>query len=345
MLGEARADEAPGARRIDVTVPSHDWILQDIAQVGVVRTSPDGRILEANERAARLVGYDSATALTDAGLLPGPLTLVAAGEASAPTRFEVCLQLAEGRPARWLAGARLPGADGSPVTWLLADAPGPRTPAGDDDRPEMLSAVLDAVAKECAAIVDEGPVNVRGPRPLDAPAVKPAAAQALDRARVLLSQVSAYRKRRDGHSTVDDLRGHLTALEPVLQRLATEDVAWELTVPGEAVYVGASGSVVERCLTAIVTSARDALPLGGRLSLSVDVPDASDPSGAPGVRRLDAVLVLDAQGYGIDAIALPPALQDLAAGFGGVLDVEPLDALTQRVSLRIPRAFVISHAA
>ena len=144
---------------------------------------------------------------------------------------------------------------------------------------------------------------------------------------------------------MDDLRGHLTALEPVLQRLATEDVAWELTVPGEAVYVGASGSVVERCLTAIVTSARDALPLGGRLSLSVDVPDASDPSGVPGVRRLDAVLVLDAQGYGIDAIALPPALQDLAAGFGGVLDVEPLDALTQRVSLRIPRAFVISHAA
>jgi len=43
--------------------------------------------------------------------------------------------------------------------------------------------------------------------------------------------------------------------------------------------------------------------------------------------------------------ALSAALRDLAAGFGGVLDVEEVDGLAGRVTLHVPRAFVVSHAA
>ena len=175
--------------------------------------------------------------------------------------------------------------------------------------------------------------------------MSPAAAQALGRARVLLAQVSAFRKRRDGQVALDELRTHLETLNPILRRLATDDVEWEVSLPAEPVHVGASAADIERCLTALVASARDALPLGGRLVLSVQTPGASRAAALADVRRLDAHLVLEAQGYGLTTFGLPATLRDLAAGFGGTLDVEQVDSLTGRVTLYVPRAFVVSHAA
>ena len=330
-LRAAPAPAVPAAETLQVAVPDeHGWILQDMAQVGFMRTSHDGRILEANAHAARLCGHASQQSLIEARTLPEPLTL-----------------LADGRPPRWVAGARLPARDHEGhATWLLADVSGTRKQAdAGDDRPELVTAVLEAVATECTAIVNEAPVAVRGPRALDAPVMSPAAAQALGRARVLLAQVSAFRKRRDGQVAIDELRAHLGTLDPVLRRLATDDVTWEVMLPQESVHVGASAADLERCLTALVTSARDALPLGGRLSLWVQTPGARQAPDFADVRRLDAHLVLEAQGYGLTAFELPATLRDLAAGFGGMLDVEQVDSLTGRVTLHVPRAFVVSHAA
>ena len=67
--------------------------------------------------------------------------------------------------------------------------------------------------------------------------------------------------------------------------------------------------------------------------------------GSTGARADTARLVLDAQGYGVVDIELPAALRDLASHFGGEFEISRPDALTQRLSLRVPRAFVISHAA
>ena len=86
------------------------------------------------------------------------------------------------------------------------------------------------MAAECATIVDEGATPPPGPRPVDAPEASPVAAQALDRARLLLGQVAGFRKRRQGRPAIDELREHLLALDPVLARLATDDVTW--TTPG-----------------------------------------------------------------------------------------------------------------
>jgi hypothetical protein len=205
--------------------------------------------------------------------------------------------------------------------------------------------VLEVVAAECAAIVDAAPTAVRGPRPIETLAVSPVAAQALERARVLLAQVSSFRRRREAQTGLDELRGHLTSLAPVLSRLATDDVAWELSLPDEPIHVSASASDIERCVTALVTSARDALPLGGRLALALETPGPAVASGDADVRRLDVRLVLDVQGYGGADIQVPAGLRELAGGFGGEFHVTRSDALTQQLVFRVPRAFVISHAA
>ena len=286
---QARTAAAASDRPVDV--PSeHAWLVQEIAHVGFVRTTLDGRILEANDHAARLCGYRSAPAMVDAGTLPLPLTMLAEGEDAGATRFEVCLQIADGASPRWIAGARLPMSEHDvDRTWLLAETPGHRaegTP--ESSRPDTLNAVLEVVAEECASIVEGTPNAVRGPRPIDAAAVSPVAAQALDRARVLLAQVSSFRRRREGQAALDELRTHLTALDPVLERLATDDVAWELSLPDEAIHVTASASDIERCVTALVAGGRDALPLGGRLSLTVETPS---PAGAPiGYSKRNSVL-------------------------------------------------------
>ena len=99
----------PGAQPDHVQISDeHGRILQDIAHVGFMRTSPDGRTLEANTHAARLCGYSSPELLIEASILPEPLRLLADADPSSAARFEVCLQLADGRPPRWVAGTQLP---------------------------------------------------------------------------------------------------------------------------------------------------------------------------------------------------------------------------------------------
>ena len=123
---QARTEAVASDRHVDV--PSeHAWLVQEIPHVGFVRTTLDGRILEANDHAARLCGYQHASALVDAGTLPLPVTMLAEGEDAGATRFEVCLQLAEGASPRWIAGARLPMSEQDvDRTWLLAETSGHR---------------------------------------------------------------------------------------------------------------------------------------------------------------------------------------------------------------------------
>ncbi len=269
---QAAATTAPQAT-VDVP-PEQRWLLQEIAQVGFVRTTSDGRVLDANDHAAQLCGHRDAAALVEAGALPLPLTLLAGDDQASAARFEVCLQSGDHTPPRWIAGARLPQAeDAMDVTWLLADAaPRREDAAADAARPDTVNAVLEAVASECAAIVGEAPTVFRGPRPIEAADVSPVAAQALQRARVLLSQVSSLRRRREGPAALDELRSHMSAIEPVLRRLATDDVSWEMRLPDADIHVSATTADMERCVTGLVTSARDALPLGGHLALTIGAP-------------------------------------------------------------------------
>jgi hypothetical protein len=131
----------------------------------------------------------------------------------------------------------------------------------------------------------------------------------------------------------------------MLQRLAGDDVRWHLDLPCEPVHACVTASQLERCVTALVSAVRDALPLGGQLSLTLDAAGPASFSSENGVIRADVLCILEAQGYGLTAVDVPPSVSDLAGALGATLRVEAVDSLTAAVVLRLPRAFVVTRAA
>src|SRR5690606_14442579 len=80
------------------------WLLYEVASIGHLTTTPDARILGANDMAAQLLGHFSRDALQASGRLPEPLLQAAGAFAHRPTRFEVCLQHGEDGPLHWIVG-------------------------------------------------------------------------------------------------------------------------------------------------------------------------------------------------------------------------------------------------
>jgi PAS domain-containing protein len=337
---EPMPQPAPGPASVTAV---QRWLLEDIARVGLVRTDADGHIIDANDQAARLCGFADAAALRSAGHLPAEITSLADEDTEGSARFETCLQVADAAP-HWIAGARL-AADGDDddVTWLLAETThAPTTASGMDP-----AALLEALADECLAIVDDPPAVPRGPRALDAsPDTDGAGATALARARVLLAQLSSCRRRRQEPVALDDLATHLPALDLLLARLATDDIGWTASYPSVPVHVPVAPADVERCLTGAVAAMREALPLGGQIAMRVDMLDRCEVEGAgqptlrPGVE-----ICLDAEGYGVQAPTVPQGVRDLVARVGGTLIIHDPAALSVRLTVRLPRAVVIARAA
>ena len=353
---EAAARELPEAEPVaaDAVVTTgaapadQHWLLEQLARVGVVGTGRDGRILEANTRAARLCGFDSAAAFQSAGRLPAPLLDVAGGDVSTSSRFELCLQVELDAPASWVAGARLPVADGeSSITWWLADA-GDRQPIAGSlrGRPETMSAVLEVATSECAALVASVSELPRGPRPIEAMRDSDGGAdrRALGRAQVMLAQLSTMGRRRPTSRALD-LPAQLLDMSPMLQRLAGDDVRWHLDLPSDTVHACVAAPDLERCMAAVVSAVRDALPLGGQLSVTLDAAGPAHLSDNDGVTRADVSCIVEAQGYGLTAVDVPASARELARGLGATLRVDPVDAMTASVVLRLPRAFVVVRAA
>jgi PAS domain-containing protein len=339
---------AEPAAALGAAPSDHHWLLEHVARIGVVVTDRDGAIVEANARAARLCGFQSVTAFRSAGVLPAPLVAVVGDDLSASSRFELCLQLESDSPPLWIAGARLPVADGeTSVTWWLAEAVDRQTmPRSLREQPETMSAVLEVATAECAALVSSVSGRPRGPRPLDAVRDSEPGTdrRALGRAQVMLAQLSTMGRRR-ATSQALDLPAQLRDMAPMLQRLAGDDVRWHLDLPSEPVHACVTVSQLERCVTALVTAVRDALPLGGQLSLTLDAAGPASFSSENGVTRADVLCILEAQGYGLTAVDVPASVSELAGGLGATLRVEAVDALTNAVVLRLPRAFVVTRAA
>jgi PAS domain S-box-containing protein len=330
------------------TLPAeHHWLLEHVARVGVVVTDDDGRIVEANERAARLCGFESVAALRAAGVLPAPLAAVAGEDHSTASRFELCLQLAPDAMPLWINGARLPVADGeTSITWWLAESPDRAATHPLRARPETMSAVLEVATAECAALVASVSARPRGPRPIDVARDSDPAAdrRALGRAQVMLAQLSTLGRRRAAPCALD-LSAQLNDMAPVLQRLAGDDVRWHFEPPAEPVHACVTASDLERWMTGLVSAARDALPLGGQLSLIVDASVPASLSTENGIVRADVRCLIEVQGYGMTVVDVPASARELARDLGATLEVEAIDALTSTVALRLPRAFVVARAA
>ncbi|HTV00886.1 MAG TPA: PAS domain-containing protein [Luteitalea sp.] len=324
------------------------WLLEHVAQIGVLVTRRDGQIVEANDRGARLCGFASADDLRHAGRMPDALQALGAADLAEPARFELCMQSeAESTPV-WVMGARLAAAgDEDTLTWWLADASDRHAATlAAHGRSESFGAVLEVATAECAALVGAAIEPPRGPRPIESlhDTIHVPDARAIGRAQVVLAQLTTLERRRATRQAAVDVAAQLSELEPTLKRLAGPELGWQLSVPTDAVHACITGADLERCLTAVVASVRDAMPLGGRLAVSMGAGPAACTD-SDGIVRADVLCAIEAQGFGLTPIAIADAVREFTAAIGATLSVESLEPLTATVTLRLPRAFVVTHAA
>ena len=352
--GDAAVGSPPTAECVpaaSVVLPNEQQrLLQEIAGLGIVRTGPAGDVLESDDRAAHLCGFADAAALRRAGTVPTPLLAAAGADTADAVRFEVCLQHAGTATPRWLAGARVVAVEAGEAvhTWLLAERDDTRARAArQGDRQQTMSAVLEAATAECRTLVESAATRVVGPRPVDetGQSAHSVGARSLARAQAMLAQLSSFGRRRVGQLAAHDLGGHLASLRPVLERLATDDLDWRLNLPDEPIHACVAPTEFERCVTAMVAIGRDALPVGGQLTLTLAPADEATVVGNGNVRRPEAALVLEAQGYGLTDLAVTGTLRDVATAMGAEARVTSIDNLGARLTLRLTRAFVMTHVA
>ena len=146
------------------------------------------------------------------------------------------------------------------------------------------------------------------------------AAAAARRAKALAEQLRAYGVRQSREPVPLDLSVILSQAEPVLRRLAGEDLALEICPGTDVSLVSTDRQLLDQALTSLVVVARDLLPAGGTVRIttvdetergSADAGQPHDP-GAP-------CLVVTANGYGCRPPGDLSALEMLTAECGGRL--------------------------
>ncbi len=321
------------------------WLLYEVAAIGHVSTTPDGRILSANDIAAQLLGHFSSSVFEAAGSMPQPLVDVAGAFARRPSRFELCLQHGEDGPLHWIVGLAVPqaGAPGT-VTWFLIDVSEQRLQARRSRflrRMDALTHVLAAATAECSTLLDTGghALTVARDRLADDVDVEQAV-QALSRARAVLAQLSGFARRRARRPVLKDLRALIEQMSAVLVHATGDEIAWSMHTGDSPLYVSLDAAELEQCLSALVTQAREALPLGGRMRLALEpvLRDASQEEGRG--TRPEVRMTIELQGYGLQAVTTPQTLETQLMRLGVELTTAQPDHLTTQLVLALPRVFL-----
>ncbi|MGE5179165.1 MAG: ATP-binding protein [Bacteroidota bacterium] len=128
-----------------------------------------------------------------------------------------------------------------------------------------------------------------------------------DRAASLTRQLLAFSRRSPVQPRLLDLRDSIRDLMPMLQRLAGEDIGFDLDLDAEVGPVRVDPSQFEQVVVNLVVNARDVMPGGGTLRIAVDRVEVgaaealAEPELAPGPHV--RLRVADS-GTGIDPAAL-----------------------------------------
>lgn len=97
--------------------------------------------------------------------------------------------------------------------------------------------------------------------------------RAAKRAQALTEQLLSFSRRRLPRTELLDLGELVARLEPMLRRLIDEDIALELHPGTRSVLVEGDPGRLEQVLVNLVINARDAMPGGGRLTVTVSTTD------------------------------------------------------------------------
>jgi len=230
------------------------------------------------------------------------------------------------------------------VTWFLIDVSEHRLQARRARflrRMDALTHVLSAATAECTTLVDVGSRALLAARE-EVPdnADIGTAIGALSRTQAVLAQLAGFARRRARRPALRDLRALLEQISPVLVHVTGDDVTWTMETGQEPLHASLDASELEQCLSAIVTQGREALPLGGQMSLTMTgtVQDGAVEEGRGARPEITIAIVL--QGYGLQPVVVPPTVQTQVMRIGAEFGTEQTDHLTTRLVLRFPRVFV-----
>lgn len=192
---------------------------------------------------------------------------------------------------------------------------------------EELAACLSTLDSACHLVSETLPENdlVKGEADR--------AAGAARRAKALAEQLRAYGVRQSREPVLLDLSVILSQAEPVLRRLAGEDLALEICPGADVSLVSTDRQLLDQALTSLVVVARDLLPAGGTVRITT-VDDTERGSAAAGQPNEPGApcLVVTANGYGCRPPGDLSALEMLTAECGGRLRA---DVTANRVQLTL----------
>jgi PAS domain S-box-containing protein len=128
------------------------------------------------------------------------------------------------------------------------------------------------------------------------------------RAAGLTQQLLAFSRRQILQPRVLDLNAALVAVEPLLRRLVPEDIELVARLAPGLAHVTADPGQIEQVVMNLVVNARDALPRGGRITVStanvdVEADESRLPTTVPAGRYV--ALTVEDTGVGIPAALLP----------------------------------------
>jgi PAS domain S-box-containing protein len=100
-----------------------------------------------------------------------------------------------------------------------------------------------------------------------------------ERATGLTRQLLAFSRRQAIQVKDVDMNRVVGNLTRMLDRILGEDITVQFHYASQPAYVRADPGMIEQVLLNLVVNARDAMPLGGRLSLEISIVEGADPGG------------------------------------------------------------------